>query len=104
MDRIELNRLIFIIRKSTRKQCTSPDHFSSIFIACLQQGSSNFSISLVSGEIQGSSRGNSFPLNVTDLEPAKVLSSFLVKRRRCTPLQAGGACEAPPHEVDTKSI
>jgi hypothetical protein len=27
-----------------------------------------------------------------------------VKRRRRTPLQAGGACEAPPHEVDTKSI
>jgi len=27
-----------------------------------------------------------------------------VKQRRRTPLQASGACEAPPHEVDTKSI
>jgi|SRR5271157_874826 len=31
-------------------------------------------------------------------------SGTSVKRRRRTPLQAGGACEAPPHEVDTKSI
>jgi len=32
------------------------------------------------------------------------LGFTIVKRRRRTPLQAGGACEAPPHEVDTKSI
>ncbi len=34
----------------------------------------------------------------------KPTSALRVKRRRRTPLQAGGACEAPPHEVDTKSI
>jgi len=31
-----------------------------------------------------------------------LFSSIKVKRRRRTPLQAGGACEAPPHKDGTK--
>ena len=32
------------------------------------------------------------------------ITAHLVKRRRRTPLQAGGACEAPPHKDGTISI
>jgi len=33
---------------------------------------------------------------------SEVKKRMQVKRRRRTPLQAGGACEAPPHENSTK--